>query len=282
MEEERVAEYVEEIAKQGYTIVRDAIEPELVRDLVDRIREIAKETEAAPRGNPAEGYATLRTYNLLARGEVIQRMPVHENVLPIVEGVLDDGCLISGMTAIDIGPGEVPQPIHPDDLVMNIPKPHPPLQCTTLWALTDFTGPNGATRIIPNSHLKDHNPEFGTEYESIPAEMSAGSVLIIDGSLWHGGGANTTENEFRLGVNLQYCAGWVRQQQNQVLAIPLEVARTFSDRLLQLCGYSLFRGLMGHVDGKSPAAALGLDRMRQTAYQGDDYAKVRIDEPVSG
>ena len=71
MEEERVAEYVEEIAKQGYTIVRDAIEPELVRDLVDRIREIAKETEAAPRGNPAEGYATLRTYNLLARGEVI-------------------------------------------------------------------------------------------------------------------------------------------------------------------------------------------------------------------
>lgn len=111
--------------------------------------------------------------------------------------------------------------------------------------------------------------------------MSAGSVLIIDGSLWHGGGANTTEDEYRLGVNLQYCVGWVRQQQNQVLSIPIEVARTFSDRLLQLCGYSLFRGLMGHVDGKSPAAALGLERMRQTAYQGDDYAAVSGGESVT-
>jgi len=281
MDDAQAAGCLEEIAKQGYTIVRDAIEPELVRGLVDRIREIETETDAAPRGNPAEGYATLRSYNLLARGEVIQRMPVHDNVLPVVEGLLGQGCLISGMTAIDIGPGEVAQPIHPDDLVMDIPKPHLPLQCTTLWALTDFTEANGATRIIPNSHLNDHNPEFGTEYESIPAEMSAGSVLIIDGSLWHGGGANTTENEFRLGVNLQYCAGWVRQQQNQVLSIPIEVARTFSDQLLQLAGYSLFRGLMGHVDGKSPAAALGLERMHQTAYQGDDYEAVSTKETVS-
>ena len=73
-------------------------------------------------------------------------------MLPIVERVLDRGCLISSLSSISIDPGENAQPIHADDQLLPVPKPHPPLVCNTMWALTDFTDANGATRIIPGSH----------------------------------------------------------------------------------------------------------------------------------
>jgi ectoine hydroxylase-related dioxygenase (phytanoyl-CoA dioxygenase family) len=262
-----------EMRDRGFTILENAIEPELVDALVAAIRRIERESGAAPRGNPAEGYATLRTYNLLAKDPVFQQMPVHAAVLPLVEQVLDPGCLLSGMTAIDIGPGERPQPIHPDDLVMTVPRPHPPLMCTSLWALTDFTDANGATRILPASHRESGRPD--PDHPSIPAEMAAGSVLVIDGGLWHGGGGNTTADEWRIGVNVQYCAGFCRPQQNQYLGVPREITRTFSDRLLELCGYSLYKGIMGHVDGASPAVVLGDGRLEERAYASTRKLGVR-------
>ena len=88
--------------------------------------------------------------------------------------------------------------------------------------------------------------------------------MIFHGSLWHGGGANTTADDRRLGVNVQYCPGFVRQQQNPYLGIPPEIAATFSDRLLELLGYRLYKGIMGHVDGASPGEVVFGDRMAET------------------
>ena len=135
---------------------------------------------------------------------------MHDNVLPIAEALLDRGCLLSGMTAIRIGPGESQQAIHADDGVMTVARPHVPLVVTSMWALTDFTAANGATRVVPGSHLYEGNPDFRNPPATIPVEMRRGSVMIMHGSLWHGGGANTTQSEWRLGVNLQYCAGFVQ------------------------------------------------------------------------
>jgi len=189
---------------------------------------------------------------------------VHEHVLPIVEGVLDAGCLVSSLSSIRIMPGETPQPIHADDQLMPLAKPHAPTVCNSMWALTDFTDANGATRIMPGTHLADASPDFVTEYETIPAEMSRGSVLIWHGSLWHGGGANRTEAD-RIGIAMNYCAGWVRQQENQQLGIPVDVARTFSPRLRELCGYGVYNMLIGHINKHSPVeildAAPGSSRM---------------------
>ncbi len=266
MSEPQLEPHLAELREQGFTILERAIEPELVAALATAIRRVERESGAAPRGNPAEGFATLRTYNLLAKDPVFQAMPVHPAVLPLVERVLDPGCLLSGMTAIDIGPGERPQPIHPDDLVMTVPRPHPPLMCTTIWALTDFTEANGATRILPGTHREPGLPDPVAPRSSIPAEVAAGSVIVLDGSLWHGGGGNTTADEWRIGVNVQYCAGFCRPQQNQYLGVPLEITRTFSDRLLELCGYSLYKGIMGHIDGRSPAVVLGDGRLEERAY----------------
>src|SRR3954453_16842996 len=134
-------------------------------------------------------------------------------------------------------------------------KPHRPTVCNSMWALTDFTEANGATRIIPGSHLRDHNPDYGAPYDSIAAEMPKGAVLVWHGSLWHGGGANTT-GERRVGVAMNYCAGYIRQQENQQLGIPVDVARGFPPRLRELVGYGIYNGLIGHIDKQDPAKVL--------------------------
>jgi ectoine hydroxylase-related dioxygenase (phytanoyl-CoA dioxygenase family) len=169
--------------------------------------------------------------------------------------VLDPGCLISSLSSIAIGPDEKAQPIHADDVLIPIPRPHLALVCNSMWALTDFSEANGATRVVRGSHQWDHAPAYGQHYESEPAVMRRGSVLIWHGSLWHGGGANST-GERRVGLAMNYCAGFVRQQENQQLGIPREIARRFSPRLRELVGYGLYHGLIGHIDKQTPAQAL--------------------------
>jgi ectoine hydroxylase-related dioxygenase (phytanoyl-CoA dioxygenase family) len=249
------AVHVKEVAEQGYTIVENAIEPDLVDALNDSLSRLERFFETKPSPNSFEGHNTLRIYNLLAYDDVWQRVPVHSNVLPIVDGVLDPGCLISSLSSINIGPGEAAQPIHADDQLIPLAKPHAPTVCNSMWALTDFTAANGATRIIPGSHLYDHNPDYGTPYDSIPAEMEKGSVLVWHGSLWHGGGANTTDAP-RVGIAMNYCAGFIRQQENQQLGLPREKVASFEPRLRTLCGYGVYNMLIGHINKHSPEELL--------------------------
>ena len=91
----------------------------------------------------------MRVYNLLVHGATFQKIPVHPNVLPVVEGVLDPGLLISSLSSIAIGPDEQAQPIHADDQLIPLARPHVPIICNTMWAITDFTEENGATRARP-------------------------------------------------------------------------------------------------------------------------------------
>jgi ectoine hydroxylase-related dioxygenase (phytanoyl-CoA dioxygenase family) len=121
-----------------------------------------------------------------------------------------------------------------------------------MWAITDFTEENGATRLIPRSHLSAEVPKPLDQYESIAAEMPKGSVLVWVGSLWHGGGANKT-NLRRVGIAMNYCAGYIRQQENQQLGVPPQLVKTFPRRLQELVGYSVYNGLVGHIDKQHPA-----------------------------
>ena len=251
----RRKQHLAEIAERGYTIVEGAIDPRFCDELRDHLDRLEHDLGVRPASNDFEGSQTWRIYNLLAHGADFEQIPVHPNVLPIVERVLDRGCLVSSLSSIAIGPGETAQPIHADDQLIPLPKPHPPVVCNSMWALTDFTEANGATRIVPGSHLWDHDPDYFGTYDTIPAEMAKGSVLIWPGSLWHGGGANTTD-ERRYGIAMNYCAGFIRQQENQQLGIPRDVAARFSPRLRELVGYGVYRALIGHVDKRDPAFLL--------------------------
>jgi ectoine hydroxylase-related dioxygenase (phytanoyl-CoA dioxygenase family) len=249
------ADHAKRLEEDGCTIVEDAIEPEVLDELAENLRGLETYFDVQPAGNSFEGAKTLRVYNLLALDRVWERVPVHPNVLPVIEGVLDAGCLISSLSSITILPDEVAQPIHADDQLLPIPKPHIPTVCNSMWALTDFTEANGATRLVPGSHRSDHSPEYGAPYDSIAAEMSRGSVLIWHGSLWHGGGANRTDTP-RVGIAMNYCAGFIRQQENQQLGIPREVAARFEPRLRELVGYGVYNALVGHINKHSPVEML--------------------------
>ena len=244
--------HLERMKRDGYTIVERVIDDDAVAALRDDVRRLERALDTRPATNVFEGVRTLRIYNLLVHGAIYHPIPVHPRVLPIIEGVLDRGCLVSSLSSIDIGPEEAAQPLHADDQLIPLPKPHVSIICNTMWALTDFTEANGATRLVPGSHLADRSPQpFGERVRTVSAEMPAGSVLVFDGSIWHSGGANHT-GESRLGIAMNYCAGWMRQQENQQLGIPAEIARQFSPRLRKLVGYGLYKGLIGHIDRSTP------------------------------
>jgi ectoine hydroxylase-related dioxygenase (phytanoyl-CoA dioxygenase family) len=259
LEDAAVARALREIEDRGYTILEGVIGDDLIESLEENLLRIECERGITPAQNEFEGRETVRLYNLLAHGPPFSEVPIHPSLLPVVEGVLDKGCLVSTLSSITIRSGETPQPIHADDQLIGLARPHPPIVCNSMWALTDFTEENGATRIVPGSHLASENPEYGrTDIDSIPAEMKRGSILVWNGSLWHGGGANRTDSP-RVGLAMNYCAGFIRQQENQQLGIPRAVAEKFPKRLQRLIGYGIYRNLIGHIDKRDPCELLGGD-----------------------
>ena len=248
----------EEIARDGYTVLERVIEPGLVGELLETIDRVMVDAQIPYGANRFLGERTRRIFNLLARDPVFARVPLHPAVLPVVEQVLDEQCLLSSLTAIEMNPGQAAQPLHCDDGSIALPRPHIPVVCVALWALTDFDSANGATRLVPGSHRRERRPAKGEQEAYVEAEMPAGSVLVYDGALWHGGGANTSDAH-RVGVVVNHCAGFLRQEENQLLAVPRDMAATFPRRLQQMLGYGVYRGLMGHVDQQDPGALLDPD-----------------------
>jgi ectoine hydroxylase-related dioxygenase (phytanoyl-CoA dioxygenase family) len=149
---------------------------------------------------------------------------------------------------ITIGPEEPAQAIHRDQWCFDMypfAKDYPVL-LGAMWALTDFTAENGATRIVVGSHKLDDKLRF-TEADSQSAEMTKGSALLYPGATYHGGGANRSSGN-RTGIAIQYNVSWLRQEENQYLSVPSEIARTLPVELLRLIGYQRGAYGFGYVD----------------------------------
>ena len=206
------------------------------------------------------GVATQRTGALIARSPAARELVMDPTVLATAKALLPENTTMQlHLTqTIAIGPGETAQAIHRDQWAWNF-FPFPSgfdVQCNTIWALTDFTEENGATRVIPGSNLREDRLRLGQE-ETVPAEMKRGSVLVYSGSVYHGGGANQTTDQTRIGINITYCLGWLRQEENQYLSCPPEVARTLPKDLLRLMGYQSGAYALGYVDdARDPLDAL--------------------------
>lgn len=248
------------VQRDGYAVLTGVLDAARCRALVDEVDRIERDF-AIPFGkNDFEGFRTRRVFNLIARGARFRELVLEPAVLASVEAILGEGFLLSGTTSMHIGPGETPQLLHPDDGMVTLPRPHPATMVTTLWALSDFTADNGATRFVPGSHRRPAPiPTAEEGLEAVSAEMQAGSVLVLHASLWHGGGPNTTRDVERYGLSIQYVAGWCRQQQNLMLGTPREIVATYPRRLQELIGYSLYKNVMGHVNREHPLRLLGAD-----------------------
>jgi ectoine hydroxylase-related dioxygenase (phytanoyl-CoA dioxygenase family) len=251
-----VGEHVEKIRIEGFTVVEDAIEPALVQELTATIDRLMVDLDVPYGANTFLGRHTRRIFNLLSRDPVFAEVPLHPDVLAVAEGVLDEELLLSSLTAVEMGPGQAGQPFHADTGSIPLRRPHQPIACVAIWMLTDFTPDNGGTRIVPGSHEFDRIPRKGEQPDRyVHAEAPAGSVLVYNGSIWHGGGENTTDSR-RMGIVCNYCAGWLRQEENQLLAVPATYAAGLPARLRSMLGYSVYRGLMGHVDQVDPGTWL--------------------------
>ena len=250
------AEISEHLRRWGYAIVDDAAPGELL----DRLAAEAQPyIEAAGTGRDAyDGRHTSRTGALIARCPASHELVMHPIALGVVGDFLGHATTfqLHLTQIISIGPGETQQKLHRDQMAFDF-YPFPPdyhAQCNTMWALTDFTIDNGGTHVIPGSSAVPDD-----EAETMPGaqvEMRRGSVLFYDGKVLHGGGANRSDGP-RQGVNITYCVGWVRQEENQYLACPPDVARTLDDDLLRVMGYQEGAFALGYVaDQDDPLAVL--------------------------
>lgn len=223
--------------------------------------------------NEFEGRESNRVYAMLAKSPVFADLVTHPLALKFVEEDLGEDCLLSACLAINLHPGETAQPWHYDDSHYRWPRPRPSLGVSTFWAISGLTETNGATEILPGSHLwadeavegaiapddftRDgrRQGDPGARPDAVKAVMPAGSLMIAKGALWHRGGANTSDAP-RLIITPQYCPGWTRQLENMALATPPHIAKTLPVRAQELIGYSICPPFMGYVDGRHPKRLL--------------------------
>jgi len=223
------------LREHGYAVVEG-----LAPHLTDRAHgELQPYFERVPMGTGSfTGERTQRVARLVARSQTCRELATHPLVLEAVYTLLAGQCYhpqLALTQAIRVHPGQTAQGLHRDDNVFPFLHPRPPTVLFTMWALSEFTDDNGATRLLPGSHTwsDDVSP---LERGAIAVRMSPGSVLFWEGATFHGAGANTS-SEVRAGALIGYNAGWLRQYENQYLAVPPQIARHLSPVLQDLLGY---------------------------------------------
>jgi ectoine hydroxylase-related dioxygenase (phytanoyl-CoA dioxygenase family) len=240
---------LERLDRDGYIILRGLLTADEIRELLARLEPYEN---GRPMGrNNFEGERSRRVYALAGKHEAFMRLAAHPAVMAILEQRFCPNWLLSTLQSIRLYPGETAQPWHTDDLFYLIPRPRGLLGITAIWAIEDFTEENGATQVIPGSHLwADEHPDE-REHEEVTAVMPAGSVLLFNAALWHRGGENRSSGT-RLCISPQYCQPWLRPQESQLLIAPPAIAARYSDRARSMLGYSIHPPFIGQVDGMHP------------------------------
>ena len=252
VDKEQVDALMAEVQEQGYVII-----PELVpQETLEKIKEETRPHLQYDGRNEFEGLKTRRIYSVIEKTLACNPLVEHPLILALLDRVLAQNYLLSQLQVINVFPGEIRQPLHHDDGFYPIPRPRVHFSAATIWAVDDFTEDNGATMVIPKSHLWEDRPpaEIDTD-ELIPAVMPAGSAVFFLGTLWHCAGANHSDAP-RMAATAQYCEPWARQQENYSLAISRERARLCSERIQELLGYSMLFPFIGFVDGRDPKRLL--------------------------
>lgn len=245
------------LRRDGALVIDDLAPVELIDEIA---AEMEPYVQATPYGNDDfTGRTTKRTGGLVGRSPASRRLVQHPLILDVTGRLLDraKNYQLHLTQIIAIGPESPAQSIHRDQWAFDFfefPSDYH-VQCNTIWAMTDFTEENGATRLIPGSQDWDNSFEHTID-ESVPAEMTKGSCLLYTGKVYHGGGANRSDT-IRCGLNITYNVGWLRQEENQYLSVPPEIAAELDDDLAKLLGYDMGAYALGYVDdGRHPLAAL--------------------------
>ncbi len=247
--------HLDAIAEDGFTILENVFSPERSDAFRKRIREIERETlHPLEPGETEEDSSFYRTAGLLRIDPIFWDVPIDPTVTQVVEGLLGADFLLSTFSGIDLKPKcSNIQPLHPDDALVPVPRPHErPIGCTVMWVVTEFNKRTGGTRLLPGSHREPLDLLFSQDQErlsqAIQPDMKPGSVLVFDHALFHGA-ANNPSDDWRLGLQVTYHAGWVRPYTNWFRSIPIEEVRQLPEKLRDLLGYKTYNGI-GSVNAR--------------------------------
>ncbi|HAT25972.1 MAG TPA: phytanoyl-CoA dioxygenase family protein [Gammaproteobacteria bacterium] len=242
------ADVITALQDDGAAVVNSVVDSKVVDAILGELRTPFDEVGRCDESD-FNGYKTLRVSGILAISPTSAELVAHPRVMEVADGILLAHCInyrIGSLTAIEIHPGETDQSLHLDDGIYPVRMPGMQLQISAMWALEDFTEENGATRVALGSH-RDSNisntAEVQYENNIVQAVMPKGSVLFYLGTTWHGGGANRSDKP-RAGLINTYALGWLRQEENQYLNVPREIAEQHSEIIQRLMGYQL-HGILG-------------------------------------
>lgn len=231
---------IEALRRDGAVVVTNVVEAELVDAVLSELRPSLDASGLDTVGD-FNGSGTLRASSGVLRiAPSAADLVDHDWVIRVADEILLPHCAtyqVGSMSAIEILPGESAQALHRDDSLYPIESPGLELQIGVMWALSDFSEENGGTRVVPRSHRfirSWHLPDL-TNWKT--AVMPKGSALFYMGSTWHGGGANDSDAP-RAGLINTYSLGWLRQESNQYLEMPPDVAARLRPRLRALLGYT--------------------------------------------
>ena len=245
---------IEALERDGAVIVEDLLDADVLARFnaeIDPLIEPAPFAKDRPFINPIAqwffGAQTRDVTGVAGQSRVFAtEILTHAVYRGVCDAILLPSCATYQLNiahVLDRGPGSEQQLIHRDELVwVHLPEPHPEVQLASVIALVDFTADNGATRVAPGSHRWPRD-RAATPDELVPAEMAAGSAVIYLGSTLHGGGANVTTDVRRRGMHVSYCVGWLRTEENQYLATPIDVVRTLPRESQALLGYAAHDGI---------------------------------------
>jgi ectoine hydroxylase-related dioxygenase (phytanoyl-CoA dioxygenase family) len=237
------------LCRDGAAVVRDQVSGDVTDAVLAELRPYF-DKEGKLTESEFNGYKTLRASGILARSRTSAELIGHPRVMEVADTVLLPHCInyqIGSATAIEILPGETEQLLHEDDVIYPLRVPGLQLQVSAMWPLVDFTLENGATRVVPRSHLA-REPSDRAPDPAIQVPMSKGSVLFYQGSTSHGGGANRSDAS-RAGLINTYSLGWLRAEENHYLMVPREIAESYPEPIRRLLGYQSHGRLIGAYQG---------------------------------
>ncbi len=251
------------IERDGAVIVENLIDAGQVQATLDDLR---PHIEATPTSrDDFAGYQTTRTGALVARSPACRTLVMHPSIIETCNEFLLPNCnryQLHLTQVIRLMPGQKKQPLHRDRLVWGEYLQGVEPQLSTLWALTDFTRENGATQVVLGSPAWPKEREAKAEEISY-AEMPRGSVLVYSGTVLHAGGANHSAAD-RVGLNITYSLGWLRQEENQYLSCPPEIAKDLDPALQELLGYTMMSYALGYFT--PPDLAQGESSLRPPEF----------------
>jgi ectoine hydroxylase-related dioxygenase (phytanoyl-CoA dioxygenase family) len=209
-------------------------------------------------------------------GRLAQRSPAFIEVLthPLMTAISNELLLgnavdwwLNSAQMMVIGPGENAQVLHRD--VNNWPffeTPESP-EVTVSWmlALGEFTKENGATNVVPGSHLWSDFSDRSCDHLVEHAEMAPGSGLLYAGRTLHGGGANTSVDNWRMGMHVSHVVGWLTPEEALPIANPWEIVGKFSPEVQRRLGWRCYEadsvnsGRLWTIDYEDVVLGMGLD-----------------------